>query len=113
MVNDEGNVEGAGGVPPSGGPEDSRDVSLENQGGGMGVVIGGGGIGGGRYMSYGGIHFGSRRLPLRIILGTSQFMNCARKRSRFRCQVDSFGGGTRTLTWRRRGNAQYRDQIGR
>ena len=56
MGNDEGNVEGAGGVPPSGGPEDSRDVSLENRGGGMGVVIGGGGIGGGRSMSYGGIH---------------------------------------------------------
>ena len=37
-----GNAEGAGGVPSLGDPEDIRYVRFAIQGGGMGVVIGGG-----------------------------------------------------------------------
>ena len=36
----------AGGVPPSSGSSDCRDVISESRGGGMGLVISGGGIGG-------------------------------------------------------------------
>ena len=36
---DGGNVKGAGGVPPLGGPEDSRNVRSASQVGGMGVFI--------------------------------------------------------------------------
>ena len=56
LGSDGGNVEGAGGVPPLGGPEDSRDVNLASRAGEMGVVIGGRGIGCGGTVVYEGIH---------------------------------------------------------
>ena len=52
MVSDEVDVEVSVGVPPLGGPEDSRDVSSSIQGGGIIVVIGGRGIGCRRSVSY-------------------------------------------------------------
>ena len=56
MCIDGGNSEGCGRVLPLGGPEDIRDVRSTSQVGGMGVVIGGGVIGGGRAVAYKGIH---------------------------------------------------------
>ena len=56
MGSDGGDVGSAGGVPPSGFLEDSREVRSASWGGGMGVVIGGGGIGGGRDVVYEGTH---------------------------------------------------------
>ena len=56
MVSGRYDVAGAGAVLPSGVPEDSWDFSLASQGGGMGVVIGGGGTRGGEAVAYEGIH---------------------------------------------------------
>ena len=51
LVSDSCNAECAGGVPPSSGLADCKDFRLASWGGGMGVVIGGGGLGGGRDVS--------------------------------------------------------------
>ena len=72
MGSDRGNAEDTGGVPPSGGPEDSKDVRSESWGGGMGVVIGSGGLGDGRVVDKEGLNLETtgyhcrihRRLPL-------------------------------------------------
>ena len=56
-----GNDEGSGGVTLSGGPEDIRDDSLASWGGAMGVAIGGGGLGGGRYVAYEGMYSEAER----------------------------------------------------
>ena len=56
LVIGRGYVEGAGGVPPSGGPEDSRDVISESWRGGMVLISGDGGLGGGRAVAYEGIY---------------------------------------------------------
>ena len=56
LGSDGGNVEGSGGVPPSCGPEDIRDVNLASRGGGMGVVICVGGIVGIMDVAYEGMH---------------------------------------------------------
>ena len=45
LGSDKGNAESARGVPPSGCPEDSRDVVSASRGGEIGVVIGGRGLG--------------------------------------------------------------------
>ena len=52
-----GNVDSAGGVPPSGGPEDSRDVREASRGGCIGLFNGARGIGYGGDAAYEGIHF--------------------------------------------------------
>ena len=56
LVIDGCNDEGAGGVPPLGGPEDIRDVRSASQRGVTGVVIGGGGLGGGGDVANEGVH---------------------------------------------------------
>ena len=56
LGSDGGYDEGDGGVSPSGGPEDSRDVRSESHGGWMGVVIGGGGLGVRKAVANEGVH---------------------------------------------------------
>ena len=56
MDKDIWDAEGAGGVPPSSGLADSRAVKLENWEVGMGVVIGGRGLRGGRAVANEGVH---------------------------------------------------------
>ena len=56
MVSDGGDVEGAGGVSPSSGPENSRDFISESWEVGMVVVIGVKGILGGGAVAYEGMN---------------------------------------------------------
>ena len=55
MGSDVCDAEGAGGVPPLSGSEDCRDVRSASWGRGVGVVIGGTGLGGGRAVANEGV----------------------------------------------------------
>ena len=56
LGSDRGDAEFYVGVPPLGGPEDSRYAISESRGGGMGAVIGGGDLGGGGSVAYEGVN---------------------------------------------------------
>ena len=65
---DGGNVEGDGGVPPLGVPEDSRNFRSASQVGGMGVVICGWCLGGGGAVSNEGVHSEAAGYHFRVYL---------------------------------------------